>query len=126
MPLYPVNVDLHLSANDIDTYQVLTDMYFKGVINGEVILSITAKGTQLLFTNDQDVTYVELDNSVIEDYKKSVTALVKKLNSSIFDSAFKGHHINHGSHYFGDPNAMSISTIATNNIANWSSNSGTA
>ena len=104
--LYPVSINLNVNSDDIETYQVLTDMYFKGVIEGQAFISVTAKGTQLLFTHDQDVTYVELDNSILEDYKRSVTTLVKKLNNSIFESAYLNTNtVNNGHYYIGPSRA---------------------
>ena len=129
--LYPVSINLNVNSDDIETYQVLTDMYFKGVIEGQAFISVTAKGTQLLFTHDQDVTYVELDNSILEDYKRSVTTLVKKLNNSIFESAYLNTNtVNNGHYYIGDnsisANGLSANLHNSSNASMKNPNSGTA
>ena len=79
--LYPVSIKMQVSQFNIDTVQYITDMYFKGQIEGQVKVCITAQGTTLLFTNPQDVTYVELDTSVIEQYIQSVRHIEKQLSS---------------------------------------------
>lgn len=79
--LYPVSIKMQVSQFNIETVQYITDMYFKGQIEGQVKVCITAQGTTLLFTNPQDVTYVELDTSVIEQYIQSVRHIEKQLSS---------------------------------------------
>jgi len=124
--LFSVPIDLRVSMSNIETLQILTDMYFKGVLEGKATIAITASGACLLFTDPKDVTYVELDNAIINEYCQSVTALQRQLSAVSFTSQDHTHTLNG---YFHNGTSIATNSISNATIApgSWSNNSsGTA
>jgi hypothetical protein len=122
--LFSVPIDLRVSMSNIETLQILTDMYFKGVLEGKATIAITASGACLLFTDPKDVTYVELDNAIINEYCQSVTALQRQLSAVSFTS--QDHALNG---YFHNGTGIATTSLSNATIApgSWSNNSsGTA
>lgn len=119
--LYPVSINMSVSQFDIETVQYLTDMYFKGVINGKVIVSITAKGTTLLFDNAEDVTYIELDDSVLRDYAESIQHVARKISHHVAGSVWGS--IDDHKQYFLNTN-LTNQSIASSPAASWNPNTG--
>ena len=81
--LYPLHIAaMSIGINELDTVQYLTNMFFRGLIEGKVEIAITVMGPTLMFTNAQDVTFVQLDNSILNEYTESVTHVTKTMNHS--------------------------------------------
>jgi hypothetical protein len=69
---------------DLDTIQYLTNMFFRGVVEGDVIVCTTATGPRLLFTNAESATYVELDTGLKAEYADAVSHITKRLSDSMW------------------------------------------
>lgn len=79
--LYSVSINnLNTMQYDLDTIQYLTNMFFRGVVDGDVIVCTTAQGSRLLFTNPESATYVELDTGLQAEYVDSVSYITKRLS----------------------------------------------
>ena len=98
--------DINLVVSiDFNVIQELTDMYFYGLISGSVVYSVTSSGTMLLFDNQEALTLIELDPSIIENYVNKIRALSKSFSNRM-----------------SWPNESTWSSVNQNNLATFLSN----
>ena len=110
---HPKQINLEVSLIDISLLQELTDMYFTGVLNGSVLLTISAHGTSLMFDNAEDLTLIELDPSILKDYSSKIKTMVSRLSRSV--NPWTDNITASPAHQFGD-----IATHQT--LTNWTNN----
>jgi hypothetical protein len=124
--LYPLHIAMNIGVNELDTVQYLTNMFFRGVIEGRVEIAITIMGPTLMFTNAQDVTFVQLDNSILNEYTEAVAHVVQQINRAshnYFTNTLVGGITTSNGGFATQPNTgFGISGIGLSNgtLANWS------
>lgn len=122
--LHPIAIEMRVGQYEIEAIQHLTDMFFRGIVEGAVIVATTASGTHLLFTNAESATYVELEENLKLEYISSVGYISKRMNSAITDNAMWSGTSAVPSQYYTTTGANSIS-LNTNTVSSGIYNSGT-
>jgi hypothetical protein len=125
---YPVAINMLTISHELDTVQTLTNMFFRGIVEGSVTVAIMASGTRLLFNNAESATFIELDDTIKTEYTDAVGMYIKKLHAASMDNSVWNTMSVPSHKYTTSPAGLSTSLSAypsTNKISNTNPTLGT-